>query len=104
MYLQAHGAEVQVEDDPDRAAFRAENRIPESVASCHTAVVDGYVIEGHVPVGAIVQLLEDRPDAVGLALPGMPSDSPGMGGDVSTWESQPVMLIDADGSLTPFSY
>jgi hypothetical protein len=45
-----------------------------------------------------------RPDAVGLALPGMPADSPGMGGDVGTWESQPVMLIQLDGAMVPFDY
>jgi hypothetical protein len=62
------------------------------------------VIEGHVPVGAIVRLLEDRPDAIGLALPGMPADSPGMGGTPETWESQAVLLIENDGGLVPFEY
>lgn len=65
-------------------------------------MVEGYAIEGHVPVGAIVRLLEERPDAAGLALPGMPVDSPGMGGDVTTWETQPVLLVGRDGSLSPF--
>lgn len=75
-----------------------------SAASCHTALVDGYVIEGHVPAGAIKVLLEERPDAAGLALPGMPADSPGMGGNEQTWESQPVSLITHDGDLVPFDY
>ena len=66
--------------------------------------MDGYVIEGHVPAGAILRLLDDRPNAVGLALPGMPADSPGMGGDLETWESQPVMLIGNDGELVVFDY
>jgi hypothetical protein len=104
VYLQEHSAEVAVSDDPDRAAYRADLGIPDDAASCHTAIVDGYVLEGHVPVGAILQLLDERPDAVGLALPGMPADSPGMGGDVTTWERQPVMLIGHDGSLEPFEY
>ena len=104
MYLQEHGADVEVTDDPDRADFRAQYDIPDDAASCHTATVDGYVLEGHVPVGAIMQLLDERPDATGLTLPGMPSDSPGMGGDQSTWETQPVMLINNDGSLAPFIY
>ncbi|MDW3216002.1 MAG: DUF411 domain-containing protein [Ilumatobacteraceae bacterium] len=91
-------------DDPDRAAYRAEVGVPDEAASCHTAIVNGYALEGHIPVGAIERLLQDRPDAVGLALPGMPTDSPGMGGDVTTWESQPVMLIGHDGSLQPFDY
>ena len=104
MYLQDHSADVETLDDPDRAAYRAELGVPDHAASCHTALVDGYVLEGHVPVGAILRLLEDQPDAVGLSLPGMPSDSPGMGGDVTAWESQPVMLIGHDGSMQPFEY
>lgn len=78
--------------------------MPPGAESCHTAIVDGYVIEGHVPAGAIEALLEIRPDAVGLALPGMPDDSPGMGGVEADWESQPVMLIRRDGSMSPFEY
>jgi hypothetical protein len=78
--------------------------VPDGAGSCHTALVEGYVVEGHVPVGAIARLLESRPDAVGLALPGMPADSPGMGGDVATWETQPVLLIQLDGAMVPFDY
>ncbi len=52
----------------------------------------------------MVQLLETRPDAIGLALPGMPADSPGMGGDPTTWEAQAVMLIETDGDLVPFDF
>ena len=84
--------------------FKADVGVPPDAASCHTALVDGYVVEGHVPVGAIVTLLERRPDAIGIAVAGMPSDSPGMGGDETTWESQPVILIGHDGSLTAFTY
>ena len=72
--------------------------------SCHTAVVDGYAIVGHVPVGAIVRLLETQPLAIGLALPGMPADAAGMGGNTVTWESQPVLLITVDGELESFEY
>jgi hypothetical protein len=84
------------------ADFKRRKGVPDGAVSCHTALVDGYVIEGHVPAGAIVRLLEQRPDAIGLALPGMPADSPGMGGDPETWEAQPVMLIEPDGDLVPF--
>lgn len=86
------------------AAFKADNGVPVGAASCHTALVDGYVIEGHVPAGAILKLLDDRPDAIGLALPGMPADSPGMGGDPVTWEAQPVELITSGGDLVPFDF
>lgn len=104
MYLQDHNADVDTTDDPDRASYRADVGVPDAAASCHTAIVEGYVLEGHIPVGAIVKLLDDRPDAIGLALPGMPADSPGMGGDVTTWENQSVMLIEHNGSLKPFDY
>ena len=76
--------------------------MPDEAASCHTALVEGYVVEGHVPIEAIDRLLAERPDVVGLALPGMPADSPGMGGDESTWATQPVVAVRADGSLVPF--
>jgi hypothetical protein len=104
VYLRKHGATVEVTDDPDRATFREANGIADDVASCHTAEVDGYLIEGHVPAEAIDRLLAERPDAVGLALPGMPADSPGMGGDESAWAAQPVLLVGADGSLTAWEY
>lgn len=104
MYLQDHNADVDTTDDPDRASYRADVGVPDAAASCHTAIVEGYVLEGHIPVGAIVKLLDDRPDAIGLALPGMPADSPGMGGDVTTWENQSVMLIEHNGSLKRFDY
>ena len=55
-------------------------------------------------MGAITRLLETRPAGRGLTLPGMPSDSPGMGGNPDTWESQPVMLIQNDGEMTRFDY
>lgn len=57
-----------------------------------------------MPIGAIETLIEQRPDAVGITVPGMPADSPGMGGDETTWESQAVYLIGHDGSLVPFEY
>lgn len=104
MYLQKNGATTEITDDAERAQYRADLGIPDEVASCHTAVVDGYAIEGHVPIGAILKMLDERPDAVGIGLPNMPGDSPGMGGDEESWESQPVVLIGHDGSLTPFDY
>jgi len=103
-YLQRHGATVELSEDADRATFRSDLGIDDTAASCHTAIVDGYAIEGHVPISAIRQLLADRPDASGLALLGMPSDSPGMGGDTTSWAELPVMLVSADGDLSPYDY
>ncbi len=91
-------------EDRRLVEFKAEHGVPVEASSCHTALTDGYVIEGHVPAGAINALLAARPDAIGLALPGMPGDSPGMGGDQDSWESQPVMLIQNNGELVPFDF
>ncbi len=104
MYLRSQGATVDVTDDPDRAAYRVSLGIPDSAQSCHTATVDGYAIEGHVPAEAIRRLVTDRPDVAGLARPGMPGDAPGMGGNATSWIGQPVVLVKRDGSLTSFSY
>lgn len=104
MHLRDNGATVETADDPDRAAYRASLGIPEAAASCHTAVVGDYAVEGHVPAVAIRRLLDDRPDATGLALPGMPSDSPGMGGDAASWAEQPVVLVRPNGTLDDFVY
>ncbi|MCL1595650.1 MAG: DUF411 domain-containing protein [Actinomycetia bacterium] len=95
---------MDLTEDPQLAQFKVANGVPVGAASCHTALVDGYVVEGHVPSGAITKLLAERPDAVGLALPGMPADSPGMGGTEATWDAQDVLLIQYDGQLIPYDY
>ena len=91
-------------EEPNLAAFKEEVGVPVEASSCHTALVDGYVVEGHVPVRALVALLDEQPAAVGIALVGMPADAPGMGGNEETWNAQPVVLINHDGSIEPFDY
>ena len=82
--------------------FKLENGIPQRMVSCHTSLIDGYVIEGYVPADDIRRLLRERPDAVGLAVPGMPLGSPGM--DQSRWrEDYDVFLIEKDGSTEVFA-
>ena len=82
--------------------FKLDNAVPQRMVSCHTGLVEGYVIEGHVPADDIRRLLSERPDAVGLAVPGMPLGSPGM--DQSRWrEAYDVFLINNDGSTEVFS-
>lgn len=76
--------------------------VPQNAASCHTGVIDGYVIEGHVPAADIRRLLEKRPDAIGLTVPGMPYGSPGMGPE-NQREAYDVYLIGRDGGLDVFS-
>jgi hypothetical protein len=69
---------VKPQDVTDPEAYRARYGIPHALGGCHTAVVDGYAIEGHVPAREIRRLLAERPKARGLAVPGMPAGSPGM--------------------------
>lgn len=77
-HLEAAGFEVKARDLPDLTELKANNGVPRALASCHTAMVEGYVIEGHVPAADINRLLESRPKVAGLAVPGMPLGSPGM--------------------------
>lgn len=82
--------------------FKADSGVPEDMISCHTAKVDGYVLEGHVPAADIRRLLEERPEAVGLSVPGMPYGAPGMGPE-SEREAYDVFLIRKDGSTEVFA-
>ena len=82
--------------------YKLNNGIPQEMVSCHTGSVDGYMIEGHVPVVDIRRLLDERPDAVGLTVPGMPYGSPGMGPE-SEREAYEVFLIRRDGSSEVFT-
>lgn len=82
--------------------YKLEQGVPQRMISCHTAEIDGYVVEGHVPAADIKRLLEERPDAVGLTVPGMPLGSPGMDfGD--SQEAYDVFLIKSDGSTEVFA-
>jgi hypothetical protein len=87
---------VQVEDVQDLTEIKSQYQVPPEFQSCHTAIVDGYIIEGHVPVEAIERLLSERPDITGLAVPGMPIGSPGM--EVEGYEPQPYDVIAFDKS------
>ena len=85
----------------DLTSIKAEYQVPAALQSCHTAVVDGYVIEGHVPAEDVDRLLAEKPDVVGLAVPGMPVGSPGMeGGNPVAYD---VMAFQADGSAVVFA-
>ncbi|MEM9840452.1 MAG: DUF411 domain-containing protein [Pseudomonadota bacterium] len=77
----ARGFAVSVEELTDPEAQKTALGVPLDLASCHTVEADGYVFEGHVPFEALDAVLRDRPDFTGLAVPGMPMGSPGMGDD-----------------------
>lgn len=79
-HLEAAGFPAKVIETNDITAIKTKLGVPDDLAACHTAELDGYIIEGHVPARAIDRLLAERPKAKGLAVPGMPAGSPGMGG------------------------
>jgi hypothetical protein len=83
--------------------FKIESGIPKDMMSCHTAKVDGYFIEGHVPASEIRRLIAERPDALGLAVPAMPYGSPGMGPEDDR-EAYDVYIIGADGTAEVFQH
>lgn len=95
-HLEQHGFAVERRQELKQAERQAALGVPESLRACHTAVVDGYVIEGHVPASDIQRLLRERPKARGLAVPEMPVGSPGMEqGD--RLEAYDVLLFDETG-------
>ena len=83
-YLRRQGFEVEVDDNTDMDSIKDKFGIPSDLESCHTTEVGGYVVEGHIPVEVIDKLLSEKPeDITGIAMPGMPSGSPGMPGPKS---------------------
>lgn len=103
-HLQSSGFAVKTHEIGNNAA-RVRLGMPNKLGSCHTALVNGYVVEGHVPANDVKRLLRERPKALGLAVPGMPIGSPGMdgaeyGGRKDRYE---VLLVQLDGSTRTFS-
>ncbi|MEX0899770.1 MAG: DUF411 domain-containing protein [Gammaproteobacteria bacterium] len=99
--MEAAGFEVTIVPSVDNEARWSAFDIPRRLGACHTAKIDGYVIEGHVPATDILRLLEERPDALGLVVPGMPIGSPGMEGQIS--QAYDVLLLKADGTTEVFA-
>ncbi len=102
-HMQRAGFSVEVRDTDDLGSIKAQLGVPSGKGSCHTAEIDGYLIEGHVPVDDIRKLLAERPKARGLVLPGMPLGSPGMETPDGRVQPYTVELVAEDGSTSPFS-
>ena len=101
-YLEDEGFSVKSINHDDVDMIKAENGLTDpSLKSCHTALVDGYVIEGHVPANDIERLLSERPKMVGLAAPGMPMMSPGMNSLIP--QGYDVLSFSENGAATVFS-
>ena len=99
-HLRANGFEAAVNDVPSTDEYRKKFGVPDSLISCHTAVVNGYAVEGHIPAADIHRLLKEKPKAKGIAVPGMPIGSPGMEGPRR--DAYAVYLFDATGKTTVF--
>jgi hypothetical protein len=100
-HVEANGFRVEVRDTVDVTPVKARHGLPANLASCHTALVDGYVVEGHVPADLIVRMLRDRPDVAGIAVPGMPMGSPGMEGPYK--DRYEVLTFKQDGSTAVYA-
>lgn len=102
-HLKAAGFPVKVVEVDDTTATRKRYGLPDKFGSCHTGIVSGYVVEGHVPAAEVKRLLATKPAAIGLAVPGMPVGSPGMEyGDRK--DPYDVFLIDKSGRETVFAH
>ena len=102
-HLRKNGYEVRVSNIEAMNAVKARFNVPAEMRSCHTAVIGGYVIEGHVPAGDIQRLLKEKPKVAGLAVAGMPLGSPGMEVPDGTVQPHVVEIIDQQGEAIAFA-
>ncbi len=101
-HMRSAGFEVEVRDSDDLDPIKKSLGVPADKASCHTAQVGGYFVEGHVPADDVKRLLAEHPDARGLAVPGMPQGSPGMEVPVGSEQPYTVDLVARDGSASVY--
>lgn len=101
-HMKRSGFDVQIHNVRNVAPVRERYGVPDAMASCHTAAVNGYAIEGHVPAADVRRLLRERPKAAGIAVPGMVLGSPGMEQD-NTREPYNVVLFQSSGRYRVFS-
>ena len=100
-HLIKHGYRVDAKDTPDMTGIKRGLGVPDGLSACHTAVVNGYLIEGHVPAADIARLLKEKPKVAGLAVPGMPMGSPGMEGPRT--QHYTVLSFDKSGKTKVFA-
>ena len=100
-HLEQNGFVVEVMDMPDLSAVKSKYGVKQEIQACHTGVVNGYAIEGHVPADVILRMLKEKPAIAGLAVPGMPAGSPGMEGAIK--EKYDVLTFDRAGRTTVYA-
>jgi hypothetical protein len=101
-HVRAAGFEVEVHDMANVYPIKDQHGLPGHLASCHTTLVDGYVVEGHVPADVIRRLLAERPEITGIAVPGMPIGSPGMEVPGGRRDPYDVIAFSRDGRVSVF--
>lgn len=102
-HLRQHGFTVTATDLPDVSGIKKQHNVPGEVSSCHTALVDGYVVEGHVPATDVLRMLREKPAVVGIAVPRMPTGSPGMEVEGSKPDPYDVVSFDKQGNTKVFA-
>jgi hypothetical protein len=102
-HLRRQGFRVKTEDVTDLQPVKTRHGVPAALQSCHTALVDGYVVEGHVPADLVDRLLRERPKVAGIAVPGMPVGSPGMEVPGRPAERYQVVTFDRGGQTGVFA-
>lgn len=101
-HLRKNGYTVTAHDVANPSDYREQFGMPQALGSCHTAKVDGYVLEGHVPASEVKRLLAERPKAIGLAVPSMPLGAPGMEG--ARIDAYDVFLVQANGRRSVYRH
>jgi len=95
-HMKANGFDVKAIDVDDIDKVKQEHGVPAAAASCHTALVNGYIVEGHVPADAVLKMLRDKPAIAGIAVPGMPIGAPGM--EMPNGQKEPYTIVSFDRS------
>ncbi len=103
-HMRENGFTVRVVYDQDLAQVRARHHLPNELMSCHLGVVDGYAVEGHVPAQVVRRLIEERPEVLGIAAPGMPAGSPGMEMPDGSRTPYEVVSWNEDGPVDVFEF
>jgi hypothetical protein len=100
-HLREAGFTVEATNVPDVSVYKRQHGVPPQLASCHTAIVQGYVVEGHVPADDVIRMLKLQPEVLGIAVPGMPLGSPGM--EAPNPEYYETLAFDGFGNTEVFA-
>lgn len=102
-HLEGAGFTVKSTDLEDLSPIKQQFSVPQNLRSCHTAVVNGYVVEGHVPADVVQKMLEEKPEIAGISVPGMPIGSPGMEVEGRPADRYQIMAFQKDGEATVYA-